>query len=152
LSARAALQPGRHEFAALQPGDWFETGPFEVTGAMIDAYADLSGDRYALHTERAAARQAGFADRLAHGLLVITFVEVQRLSASVQVTGAVVQEWRWQMRKPVIAGSWLVPRFEFRDKKSLDEPRRGVLDCAVTVCDASDVVLSGRCLLGFEQD
>ena len=41
-----------------------------VTGEMIDAFAALSGDTAAIHIDEQIARRAGFAGRVAHGLLL----------------------------------------------------------------------------------
>jgi 3-hydroxybutyryl-CoA dehydratase len=42
----------------------------ELTGADIDAFAKASGDHNPLHMDREFAREQGFADRIAHGMLL----------------------------------------------------------------------------------
>ena len=41
---------------------------------MIDRFADLTGDHFAIHMTDAGAQAQGFARRVAHGLLVLSVV------------------------------------------------------------------------------
>jgi len=43
---------------------------WSVTAAQIDAFAELSGDFNPLHVDAGFAKARGFADRVAHGLLL----------------------------------------------------------------------------------
>jgi 3-hydroxybutyryl-CoA dehydratase len=45
-----------------------------VTVEELDAFARLSGDRNPLHTDRAYARSAGYADRVVHGAFMSALV------------------------------------------------------------------------------
>ena len=54
------LPAGLHGHASLNPGDRIETAAVVVTGAMIDRFADLTGDRFALHLNDDVARTLGF--------------------------------------------------------------------------------------------
>ena len=68
---------GRHPFAKslteLRVGDAVTAGPREVTLDDIDAFAELSGDRFYAHTdEQAAVANPFFDGRVAHGYFVVS--------------------------------------------------------------------------------
>ena len=56
----------------LAEGQKIETERRVVSAADIDAFCELSGDHNPLHTDDERARAAGFAGRIAHGLLVLS--------------------------------------------------------------------------------
>ena len=58
-------------FDDLQPGQTFSAGPRTIERAEIDAFAALSGDRTALHSDEAYARTTPFGGLVAHGALVL---------------------------------------------------------------------------------
>ena len=65
------LPPGQYGHDAVQIGDRIETSWAEITVAMIDRFADLTGDHFAIHMSDTGAQAQGFARRVAHGLLVL---------------------------------------------------------------------------------
>ncbi|MGS0686454.1 phenylacetic acid degradation bifunctional protein PaaZ [Nakamurella sp. GG22] len=67
------VHPFRKSLAELRVGDTVEAGPRTVTLDDIDAFADLSGDRFYAHTdEEAAAANPFFEGRVAHGYFVVS--------------------------------------------------------------------------------
>ena len=56
----------------LAEGQKIESERRVVSAADIDAFCELSGDHNPLHTDDEHARAAGFAGRIAHGLLVLS--------------------------------------------------------------------------------
>jgi acyl dehydratase len=58
-----------HWFEDLEVGRSFLTEAREVTGADVDAFAALSGDRNPLHLDDRYAAAAGFGGRIAQGAL-----------------------------------------------------------------------------------
>ena len=63
---------GPMTFDEFEPGQAFESGPRTISRADIDAFAALSGDRTALHTDEAYARTTPFGGLVAHGALVLS--------------------------------------------------------------------------------
>lgn len=51
-----------------------ETPTRTITGSMVEAFADLSGDDNPLHTDAEAAAEGMFGERVAHGMLVASVV------------------------------------------------------------------------------
>lgn len=75
----------------------------EVTEAMIDAFALLSGDNNPLHMSGDAARAAGFPRRVAHGCLTLSFLSTligTRLPGDGALWRSVDVEWQ----RPVFPG------------------------------------------------
>lgn len=71
------LDPGVHPFRKplheLQVGDTLRSAEREVTIADIEAFADLSGDRFYAHMdEKEAARNPLFGGRVAHGYFLVS--------------------------------------------------------------------------------
>ncbi len=71
------LDPGKHPFRKtfheLAIGDTFRSGEREVTIDDIEAFANLSGDRFYAHMdEEAARRNPFFGGRVAHGYFLIS--------------------------------------------------------------------------------
>ncbi|MER9594195.1 MaoC/PaaZ C-terminal domain-containing protein [Mesorhizobium sp. M0244] len=66
--------PGRQltaqglSYGDVAVGDWYESDAVAVTEQMIDAFAELTGDRFEIHMSVAGAKHHGFQARVAHGL------------------------------------------------------------------------------------
>ena len=98
------LPPGRHGAATLTRGDRIKCGSMTVTAEMIDAFADMTGDRFEIHMSDAAARRHGFGARVAHGLLVLSLIDGLKNRAPAQFHARASLEWRWSFHGPVLAG------------------------------------------------
>jgi len=110
-----ALTPGLHDLGALSPGDHWETAAVKVTAAMIETFADLTGDRTALHLCSKAALAAGFPGRVAHGLLVVSLIEGLKAGASVQLATQTALGWEVTFRAPVLQGDDLSARLRIEE-------------------------------------
>lgn len=98
------LPVGLYGADALKVGDRLDCGHLSVTTEMIDAFADLTGDRFEIHMSDAAARAHGFDRRVAHGLLVLSLIDGLKNQASAQIRARASLGWDWRFRKPVLAG------------------------------------------------
>jgi len=98
------LPPGLHGHSVLQIGDRIETDTARVTPEAIDHFADLSGDRFALHMDDAAARELGFPARVAHGLLVLSLIDGLKNQSPVRLDAVASLGWNIRFRSPVFAG------------------------------------------------
>ena len=87
----------------LVVGRKVETERHVVSAADIDAFCDLSGDRNPLHTDDEYAREAGFAGRIAHGLLVLSIAGGLGSEADDWAIGAYLEESR-RLRRARPAG------------------------------------------------
>lgn len=57
----------------LDIGDAFETRGRTITETDLVAFAALTGDYYPLHTDAEYAKQTMFGERIAHGMLVLSY-------------------------------------------------------------------------------
>ena len=100
-----AIAPGSYGLDDLRVGDWWVTGRREVTAALIDDFADLSGDHFEIHMSDAAARALGFPARVAHGLLVLSVIDGLKNTAAIELRAVASLGWDWSFRQPVFAGT-----------------------------------------------
>ena len=60
-------------FDELEPGDRFETGGRTITETDVVQFAALTGDMHPQHTDRHWAAEGRFGERIAHGMLVLSY-------------------------------------------------------------------------------
>lgn len=141
------LTPGLYGYDDLRRGDRVETGAVTVTTEIIDQFAALTGDRFAIHMSDAGAQAYGFPARVAHGLLVLSLIDGLKNQAPAQFDAVASLGWEWSFRKPVLAGDVLSARLTLTSKRPTRTAGRGILRLAVTVLRGEDVVQEGRNLL-----
>jgi acyl dehydratase len=143
-----ALAPGLYGLDDLDPGDWYATGGTEMTAAKIDAFAALTGDRFEIHMDDAAARSHGFPGRVAHGLLVLSLLDGLKNEATVKLRAVASLGWDWSFRAPVFIGDRLKARIEVKATRPVKTPGRGILTLELTATDSEGrVVQEGTNLL-----
>ncbi|MFK8042915.1 MaoC family dehydratase [Congregibacter sp.] len=108
----------------------------ELLAADIDAFADASGDHNPLHTDAEFARAAGFKDRIAHGMLLASWISAS-LAHTLPGKGTVYLRQSLEFRQPALPGDKLTIRLTVSEKK-----RRGrvVIDCVICHEDGRDVL------------
>lgn len=138
------LAAGRYRFADLHAGDRIETDGITVSEALIDRFADLTGDRFAIHMRDAAARELGFARRVAHGLLVLSLVDGLKNQAAAEISAIASLGWEWRFVKPVLAGDEIRATFTVLSKRPTRDPSRGIATLEVDVRNGDgELVQSG---------
>ena len=112
----------------------------ELSGADIDAFAEASGDHNPLHTDAAFARAAGFPDRIAHGMLLASWLSAA-LAEELPGRGTVYLRQNLEFRNAAVPGDRLKVRLTVSEKK-----RRGrvLLDCHILHADTDRVLLRGN--------
>lgn len=139
------LPAGRYRFADLQAGDWIETDKIVVSEALIDRFADLTADRFAIHMSDTAAKELGFPRRVAHGLLVLSLVDGLKNQAPAELAAIASLGWEWRFRKPVLAGDEISATLTVVSKRLTRDPSRGIVVLDVDVrSGAGELVQSGR--------
>ncbi|RYG90267.1 (R)-hydratase [Loktanella sp. IMCC34160] len=135
------LGPGRYRLAQLQVGDRIETGSRQITTAMIDGFADQTGDRFEIHMDRDAAARHGFADRVAHGLLVLSVVDGLKNQTPAQFDAIASLGWDWRFQAPVLVGNTITARITVTGLRQTSRQDRGIatLDFDVTNQDGVTV-------------
>ncbi|WP_420328384.1 MaoC family dehydratase [Mameliella sp.] len=120
------LGPGRHGLARLAVGDRIVSGRRTVTTDLIDTFAEMTGDRFEIHMDRAAAIRHGFADRVAHGLLVLSLVDGLKNQADAQFDAVASLGWDWQFSAPVLAGDSVGATITVKDLRLTSNSQRGI--------------------------
>jgi 3-hydroxybutyryl-CoA dehydratase len=128
----------------LSEGLRIETERRVVTAADIDAFVELSGDRNPLHTDDAYARGAGFAGRIAHGLLVLSVESGLSSEADNWAIGTYLEETR-RFVEPVLPGDEVRSVSEVTEiRRSRSKPDRGIVTLHVETRNHRDeIVLEG---------
>jgi 3-hydroxybutyryl-CoA dehydratase len=62
-----------HDFDALSEGDRFTTAGRTITEADLVSFASLTGDWHPQHADAEWAEQSRFGERIAHGMLVMSY-------------------------------------------------------------------------------
>ncbi len=121
------LPAGTYGFADVSAGDRAETGAEEVTAAAIEAFACLTGDRFEIHMSRDGAVRHGFADQVAHGLLVLSLVDGLKNGSSAQFRARASLGWEVSFVRPVLAGDTIRAQITVREKRTTRRPEQGIL-------------------------
>lgn len=148
MRAARTLASGRYGFDAVEPGDHVVTDAIEVTAAAIDAFANLTGDRFAIHMDDAAAKAKGFPARVAHGLLVLSLVDGLKNQALAQFDAIASLGWNWRFDRPVLVGDRVRARITVAAKRETSRKDRGILELEFGVENqGGELVQSGRNML-----
>ncbi len=121
------LPPGVYGFDDVAESDYVVTGSTDVTVEMIDAFAELTGDRFGIHMSEAEAERHGFPGRVAHGLLVLSLVDGLKNQAGAQFRAQASLGWDWTFKVPVFAGDRISARITILEKRALRDQERGIL-------------------------
>lgn len=111
----------------VEVGDHFETPPREVTAAVIEAFAEMTGDRFEIHMSDEAALRHGFPARVAHGLLVLSLVDGLKNNAVTRFRAVASLGWTWRFSAPVLAGDTVKAEVTVADKRTTRNPARAIL-------------------------
>lgn len=145
------LTPGCYGFDTLDTGNRVETGSREITASLIDGFADVSGDRYAIHMNDAAAQARGFAGRVAHGLLILSVIDGLKNTAPARIDALASLGWTWGFISPVFVNDIIRATFTATDKRRTSSGRRGIIHFEVIVKNQEDsIVQSGENRLIFD--
>lgn len=122
------LAPGRYRFDDVTDGDRVDLGMVAVTPLLIDRFAELTGDRFEIHMDDAAAQAHGFERRIAHGLLVLSLIDGLKNQADAQFEALASLGWNWRFTAPVLAGDTIKADLVVQEKHETTKPDRGILD------------------------
>jgi 3-hydroxybutyryl-CoA dehydratase len=132
-------------YGHIAVGDWFETDAVTVTEQMIDAFAELTGDRFEIHMSAAGAERHGFQARVAHGLLVLSLVDGLKNQARAGFRAIASLAWDWTFAAPVLAGDEIRARIVVANKRETRNTARGILTLRFTVTNhRGETVQSGE--------
>jgi len=132
------LSSGLYHFDDFQIGDRFETARAKVSVELIDRFADLTGDRFAIHMSDEAARAVGFERRVAHGLLILSLIDGLKNQTAVEIKAVASLGWDWKFMRTVLAGDVIRATFTVQSKRLTRDTTRGIVAFAVDVRNQND--------------
>ncbi|APW40074.1 acyl dehydratase [Rhodoferax koreense] len=92
-------------------GDSCTSPTYEVTGARIDAYAELTGDYTPVHVDEAYANASHFGCRVAHGLMGLSVADGLKTQCEYRFLPGMSLGWTWDFLLPIKIGDVLQVRF-----------------------------------------
>lgn len=123
-------------------GDEGETPTLTVTGAMIDMYADVSGDRTLLHVDEEYARKSHFGERVAHGLFGLAVADGLKCQAEYRFRPGMSLGWTWDFLLPIKIGDVLRVRFRVGSMRaSKSKPGWGIVVLPCELLNQNDQVV-----------
>lgn len=133
-------------FEEFEQGREFVTEGRVITERDILAFAELSGDRNAIHLDPAAAQAAGFEGPIAHGALGLAVAT--GLASQVGLTrGTLVALTgiKWRFRGPIRPGDRVTLHLTVASTRATGNPSRGLVTLAAQLRNQSaDVVQEGE--------
>jgi 3-hydroxybutyryl-CoA dehydratase len=114
-------------FEEIEPGDRFVTAGRTVTEADVVGFATLTGDTHPQHTDAEWAAAGRFGERIAHGMLVLSYAaglvpfDPERVVALRRVGDAV-------FKAPVRLGDTIHVEGSVEEKRELDQGH-GLVTC-----------------------
>lgn len=126
-------------FEDFQVGERFTSGERTLTEEDIVSFADLSGDRHALHLDEEYAKTGPFGGRVAHGLLGLSLASglwVQLGLLDKTIIAFLGLEWKFLA--PVRIGDRVRVVVSMLEKKETRRSDRGVIRLAAALLNQKD--------------
>lgn len=135
-----AIQKGLY-FEEFILGDSITSAGRTVTEADIVAFAGLSGDWNAIHTDVEYCKETMFGERIAHGLLGLSIASglATRLGF-IEGTVIAFMGLDWKFRGPIKIGDTIRLRAEIAEKKPMSRLGGGLVTFNVEVLNQRDEV------------
>lgn len=145
------LPPGVYRYEALHTGHRIVTETRTITTDLIDGFAALAGDRYAIHMDDGAAIARGFPSRVAHGLLILSLIDGLKNTAPARVDALASLGWTWRFTRPVLADDTIYAEFTVAEARVTSARTRGLVVMDVEVFNQNAIcVQSGQNTLIFD--
>lgn len=135
------LSAGLYDYDDFQIEDWFETEKQHVSRELIDRFAELTGDRFAIHMNDEAARAVGYERRVAHGLLILSLIDGLKNQTEIKISAVASLGWDWTFTRAVLAGDVIHAKFRVQSKRLTRDTTRGIVTFAVDVHNQDDEVV-----------
>jgi acyl dehydratase len=127
-------------------GDQFITPARTVAETDVIMFAALSGDYNRLHTDAEYAAQGPFGERIAHGLLGLSFVIGLAYRTEIDPDGAVAfLGLSWKFSAPIKLGDTVHALISIADMRPTRDPGRGIIVQSTQLLNQrGEVVQSGE--------
>ncbi len=140
--AQLNVRTGMH-FEEFEPGQSIVSAARTITEADVVAFAALSGDWNAIHTDAVYASQSFFGRRVAHGLLIMSVATglADRLGFLEGTTLAFREIEGWKFSQPVFIGDTVRLRATVTDTKAMARLGGGEVSLKVEILNQDDKVV-----------
>lgn len=110
-----------------EPGHECVSPAVTVTEAMVDAYAELTGDFTPVHVDEAYAKTTPFGTRVAHGLLGLSLADGLKTRSEYRFVPGMSLGWTWDFKAPIELGDTVHVRFRVGSKREVKRPGWGIV-------------------------
>ncbi|HYW54147.1 MAG TPA: MaoC/PaaZ C-terminal domain-containing protein [Dongiaceae bacterium] len=134
-------------FEDLAVGDAIETPARTITEADVVQFAQLTGDWNPIHTDVEFAKSTPYGQRLAHGLLGLSFA-IGLLDRTGAFSGSVIanlglEEWKYP--KPLFIGDTIHAVVTITETRLASDGKRGIVGRTFAVLNQrGEIVQEGR--------
>ena len=135
------LSPGLYGLDALKPGDMIETPSRQISDDDIDQFASLSGDYFAIHMDKQAAIEAGFAGRVVHGLFVLSVIDGLKNQSAAQLDAIASLGWDITFSAPVISGDTITASLTISTCRPTSDGKRGVITAEIVAVNQHGITI-----------
>lgn len=138
--ADLAIRRGLY-FEEFAIGDSMTSPARTITETDIVAFAALSGDWTAIHTDAEYAARGNFGERVAHGLLALSIASGLAVRLGfIEGTAIAFRELEWKFSLPIKIGDTIHMRAEIAEKKAMPRLGGGIVTLNVEVLNQRDEV------------
>jgi acyl dehydratase len=132
-------------FEDFSVGDEYTSPGRTVTETDIVLFAGLSGDYNVVHTDAEFMKSSLFGERIAHGLLGLSFQQGLLGRVMPQLEGSCFLSLRWKFKGPIRIGDTITARARITDKSEGPDQAWGVVTIARQVLNQrAEVVQEGE--------
>ena len=138
--SESATELFSRDFDALESGETFVTPGRTITEADVVAFAGVTGDFHPQHVDEEWARQSPFGERVAHGMLVLSFavglvpLDPERALALRRISDAV-------FKRPARFGDTVRVEGKIESLREIDE-ETGLVGCTWKVVGSEGAALA----------
>jgi acyl dehydratase len=108
-------------------GDECTSPSVAVTEAMVNAYAELTGDFTPVHVDEEYAETTPFGTRVAHGLLGLSLADGLKTRSEMRFLPGMSLGWTWDFKLPIKLGDTVRVRFRIGSMRPTRRPGWGIV-------------------------
>ncbi|WP_084652360.1 MaoC family dehydratase [Ottowia thiooxydans] len=130
-AALGGITPGHYFWEDLPVGFKYRTSSRTITEADIVSFAALTGDMNRAHVDDEAARSGPFGQRIAHGLLVVSYMAGLNsrtiVNQLLEPSMLALLGTECRFIKPTLAGDTVTVDIEVMEARPSSKPDRGIV-------------------------
>jgi acyl dehydratase len=108
-------------------GDECVTPLVTVTEAMVNAYAELTGDFTPVHVDEEYAKTTPFGTRVAHGLFGLSLADGLKTRADYRFLPGMSLGWTWDFKLPIKLGDTVHVKFRVGSMRATKRDGWGIV-------------------------